>query len=207
MKPYVVKQGEYLEKIAHAMSFDPDQVWNDPKNAELKKQRDPNMLHPGDILYVPDRKRKWLPLKVGAENLYVASVPATTVHLSFKHLNKPRANEPYVIHGMGEPEEGTTDGDGALEVRVPVHVREIQVTFPQSYVTYAVHIGDMDPIDEPSGVRKRLQHLGFYPADGAADLDVADAQGIRAYQRARGLPETGTLDDATKASLLEDHGS
>ncbi len=27
MKPYVVRQGDYLAKIAHQLGFDPDVVW------------------------------------------------------------------------------------------------------------------------------------------------------------------------------------
>lgn len=208
MKPYVVKQGDYLEKVAHSLGFDPDEVWNDPQNADLKQNRDPNQLHPGDILYVPTDGKKWLRIEQGSTNRYTAKIPRTKVHLTFKNLNKPRANEDYVILGMGKPVEGSTDGDGAVEVEVPVHVREIQVTFPKDYVSYAVRIGDMDPIDEPAGVRKRLQHLGYYEPDpGDDDLDGADSRGLLAFQRARGLPETGQLDDATKAALVQDHGS
>jgi peptidoglycan hydrolase-like protein with peptidoglycan-binding domain len=65
----------------------------------------------------------------------------------------------------------------------------------------------MDPIDEPTGVRKRLEHLGFYKRDPAEDAEAADARSLRAYQAARGLPQTGQPDDATKAALLKDHGS
>ena len=207
VKPYVVRPGDYLKKLSHALGFDADGAWDHPKNADMKKQRDPNLLHPGDVLYVPDRAPKWEALIKGKTNAYVATVPRTKVHLSFRELNKPRASERYVIHGMGEPKEGTTDGEGALEVEVPVHVREIQVTFPKAYVTYAVRIGDMDPVDEPSGVRKRLQHLGFYEQAPDADLEAADARGLVAFQRARGLPETGVLDDTTKTRLIADHGS
>ena len=213
MKPYVVKQGDYVEKIAHALGVDPDEVWNDPKNADLNKQRDPNLLHPGDILYVPDPKKKWLPLKAGTDNLYVAKVPRTTIHLTFKDGNKPRGNEPYVIRGMGEPEEGTTDGDGTVEAKVPVHVREIQIAFPKSSITYPVLMGDMDPIEEATGVRKRLQHLGYGRAPGAreeevsdADAEVLDRLAILAFQHAQGLKATGAMDDATRAALAKMHG-
>jgi hypothetical protein len=208
MKPYVVKQGDYLEKIAHASGADPDEVWNDPKNADLKRQRDPNLLHPGDVLYVPDPKRKWLPLTGGADNLYVAKVPRTTLRLTFKAGDKPRANEPYVIRGMGEEEEGTTDGEGVVEAKVPVHVREIRITFPKSKVTYPVQMGDMDPIEETTGVRKRLQHLGY---GRAADRDeddgeAADRLAILAFQHDQGIKATGTMDDATRAALAKAHG-
>lgn len=213
MKPYVVKQGDYLEKIAHAQRFDPDAVWSAPENAELKRQRDPNVLFPGDVLYVPEPKEppQWLPLTVGASNLYVAQVPRTTVNLVFKDLDQPRANEPYAIYGLGEPEEGTTDSDGAIAVNVPVHVREIRVVFPKSNVTYPVRIGDMDPIDEPTGVRKRLQNLGYY-VEPSADGDEGDAEAneraaIHAFQMDHELPPTGTLDDETKAKLLDEHGA
>ncbi|APR86241.1 Hypothetical protein A7982_11590 [Minicystis rosea] len=208
MKPYVVKQGDYLEKVAHALGFNADEVWNDPKNAELKKQRDPNLLHPGDILYVPDRKMQWLPLKSGTDNLYIAKVPRTTVRLVFKDLDKPHANEPYVILGMGEPEEGTTDGDGALEIKVPVHIREVQISFPKSRITYPIHIGDMDPVEEASGARKRLRHLGYmwaFSGDEADDREAVDRLAILAFQQDQGLEVTGTLDDTTRAALARVH--
>jgi hypothetical protein len=207
MRPYVVKQGDYLEKIAHALGADPEEIWNDPKNADIKKQRAPNLLHPGDILYVPDPEPRWLPLAVGSDNLYVAKVPRTTIRLTFKNHDKPLAGEPYVIRGMGEPEEGKTDGEGTVVAEVPVHVREIQVTFPESNLTYPVRLGDMDPIDEDTGVRKRLDHLGYY--DGLSCLDEADRDrwAITSFQHARGLDETGRADDATRAALVRAHGS
>ena len=40
MKPYVVKQGDYLLKIAHLAGFDADDVWGHAKNADLKKTAD-----------------------------------------------------------------------------------------------------------------------------------------------------------------------
>ena len=56
-KPYVVKAGDYTKKLAHTLGFDADEVWNDPKNAELKKLRkDPDMLVAGDVLFVPEKK-------------------------------------------------------------------------------------------------------------------------------------------------------
>jgi hypothetical protein len=159
------------------------------------------------VLYVPDPKKKWLPLKTGTDNLYVAKVPRTILHLTFKVGDKPRANEPYVIRGMGEQEEGSTDGEGVLKVDVPVHVRELEISFSSDGSTYTARIGDMDPIDEPSGIRKRLAHLGFYDPSPGEDLVGADARSLRAYQKWRGLPQTAAPDAATKAALLSDHGS
>lgn len=209
-KPYLVKQGDYLEKIAHALRVEPDEVWNDPKNADLKQKRDPNLLFPGDILYVPEKEPRWLPLTMGSDNMYVATVPRTKVRIVFKDADQPRANQKYVILGMGEAEDGTTDGDGAIEIQVPVHIREIQVAFPDAKMLYPVRIGDMDPIDEPAGVRKRLQHLGYIWAsggdEGEIDLDTADRLAIQCFQQDQGLSVTGTMDDATRSALLAAHG-
>jgi hypothetical protein len=207
MRPYVVIQGDYLEKLAQTLGFDPDEVWNDPKNADLARLRDPNRLYPGDILYVPDREETWLPLRDGTANLYIAKTRWTTVRLVFPHL----LGEPYVIRGLGEPQEGTTSGEGEVEIKVPVHVREVQILFPGPNITFPVHVGDMDPIEEQAGVRKRLQNLGFYeePAadDGEGDEEAALQAAIHAFQMDNDLLPTGTLDEETKAKLLERYGS
>jgi type VI secretion system VgrG family protein len=212
LKPHVIRQGEYFTRLAFVHGFDAGEVWNDPKNAEVKaKRKSPNILHPGDVVHLPKAKRKGLPVVKGTANPYTVKVPKTKVRLGFKTDDGPRANEPYVVDGLGEHEEGTTDGDGMLTIHVPVHLREVQVTFPKQNVCYPVRLGDMDPIDEPSGVRKRLEHLGFqFPAseeDAEADVDARDAKAITAFQRARGLTLTGKADDATKAAIMKDHGS
>jgi hypothetical protein len=57
MQPYVIRQGDYLLKLAYSFGFDAEAVWNDDKNADLRSQRqDPNTLLPGDILSHPSRK-------------------------------------------------------------------------------------------------------------------------------------------------------
>jgi hypothetical protein len=50
VQPYVIRQGDYLALLAYKFGFDADAVWNDPKNADLRKIRsDPNMLWPTDV--------------------------------------------------------------------------------------------------------------------------------------------------------------
>jgi phage baseplate assembly protein gpV len=208
MKPYVIRQGDYLKKLAHTLGFDADAVWNHAKNADMAKQRQPNLLHPGDILYVPDPTLKWETLSKGTTNSYVVTVPKTTLTLSFKDAKGPMANAAYVVEGLGEKLEGTTDGNGVATLAVPVHIVECRVTFPDLDETFPVRVGHMDPIDEASGVRKRLLHLGYYPIwIDSNDTDALDKQGLCAFQDAKGLPATGILDDATKAALSKEHGS
>src|SRR5215813_7826422 len=41
--------------LAGARGLKWDTVWNHPKNAQLKaKRKDPNVLMPGDVVYLPD---------------------------------------------------------------------------------------------------------------------------------------------------------
>jgi uncharacterized protein involved in type VI secretion and phage assembly len=209
--PYVVKQGDYLTKLAFTYAFDEDAVWNDPKNRELKESRKSgNLLHPGDVLHFPRPKREGLALRKGTENHYEAKVPTTTVKLTFKDAKGPFADEPYTVEGIGAPVEGKSGGDGSVTLEVPLHVREAKIVFTQKRIAFPVGVGDMDPINEPAGVRKRLEHLGYREKSegiGEADTDARDKAAIALFQQAQGLPATGEIDDATRGALEEAHGS
>ena len=60
MPNHTVEQGECLSRIAAQYGFrDYQTIYNDPGNAELRQKRpDPNMLFPGDIIFIPDKARK-----------------------------------------------------------------------------------------------------------------------------------------------------
>jgi peptidoglycan hydrolase-like protein with peptidoglycan-binding domain len=67
-------------------------------------------------------------------------------------------------------------------------------------------VGGLDPVEETSGVQKRLVNLGHYrgPVDGEPSVDLTAA--IRAFQSANGLEPTGEPDDATREKLRKVHG-
>jgi len=75
---------------------------------------------------------------------------------------------------------------------------------------HTIRVGEMDPIEEPTGVTKRLANLAYlsatlgYASDCPDDV-VADA--IAAFQRDHDLEPTGEMDDNTCNALLEAHGS
>jgi hypothetical protein len=206
-----------LDKIALDLGCPPDAIWNHAKNAELKRLRDPNLLLPGDILWVPESNQKWLRVSAGSTSRFVASVPMTTMRLQFGDSGAPIANEPCVIDGTGGERDGTTDAtdaDGCLVLKVPVRVSVCRVSFPARGLVYDVHIGHMDPIDAPTGVGRRLHNLGYFDLatdDGssptASDPRSERAMAIAAFQAEHGLPVTGLLDDETKGKLVDVHGS
>lgn len=213
--PHVVRQGEYLEKIARTLAFDAEAVWNDPANRALRDRRkNPEVLCPGDVLMVPEpTPRKPLSLAVGAHNAFKAKVPTVKVTVLVKNGGEPLANEPCVIEGLGPRIAAQSDGEGQVEIEAPLHVREVRLIFYKRALAVPVRIGDLDPVEEPSGVRQRLEHLGYYglllgPATRAARTPepAADAEALRDFQRAHSLPETGVADEATRAALVAAHG-
>jgi hypothetical protein len=214
MLPYIVRQGDYLAKLSFVHGFDADDVWNDPKNEDLKKLRtDPNILAPGDILFIPEKEgEEGLPIAKGTENSYAATVPKVEVKLTFQDSEaKPMAGAPCQIRGLGDggadmiPTE--TDGDGTLTLKVPVTVREVEVHFPRQNTTHHVRVGDMDPANEASGIQKRLQNLGFWhgAGDKAGDLDALLGSAIMTFQGKMGIEGNGAFDPDTEKAVLDQH--
>ena len=60
MPSYTVKQGDYLPKIAEENGFyDYRTIWEHAKNQQLKdKRKNPNVLAPGDELFIPEKTLK-----------------------------------------------------------------------------------------------------------------------------------------------------
>ena len=65
---YIIKQGDYLPKIAQENGFyDYLTIWDHGKNAQLKsKRKNPNVLAPGDELHIPDKTPMWIRPPVNA---------------------------------------------------------------------------------------------------------------------------------------------
>jgi hypothetical protein len=83
VQPYVIRQGDYLGKLAHEFGFDANDVWNDPQNAQLRQagqlSQDPNILNPTEILYIPDQDTPPAThsLTTGADGTVTLAIPAT----------------------------------------------------------------------------------------------------------------------------------
>jgi hypothetical protein len=218
MVPYVIRQGDYLTRLAARRGFDADEVWNHSKNADLRQLRsNPNMLLPGDVLYVPSDPPSGVSISSGGSHDLKAKVPTVKVELIMKDLDEPMANEAYVVEGLGrpgEPVEGTTDGEGKITLDVPSSVREVRVVFRERGLAIPVLIGDLDPPNDASGIRQRLQHLGHYgwygggdDGDENLDQEELDRRAIAAFQAAQGREVTGELDDETRDAIVDVHGS
>ncbi len=216
---YAVKQGEYLSMLAERYGFASYKtIWNDPKNAELKKKRgNPNVLFPGDQLFIPSpepeskqcptdlRHRflfqgEWLKLKLVLEN----------------PRSKAIAHTECLLQIDGQSFQLSTDSQGRIEQKIPRLARRGQIIIKKTKdhikdLVIEFKIGHLDPVEEKSGQLGRLANLGYYRGslngngNGANDREFSSA--LEEFQCDFGLKVDGVCGKNTQAKLVEVHGS
>src|SRR4051812_28766459 len=98
--PVVVQQGDHLGKLAFRHGADAETVWKHDKNKELAARRkNPDMLCPGDVLYLPTEPAPPLHLAPGAANRYRARIPTVPVSIRLATKRRSVANQPFEVHG------------------------------------------------------------------------------------------------------------
>ena len=120
--------------------------------------------------------------------------------------DEPVKNAPFVLYVEGKEIEGTTDDDGRIEVPVPPSAKNGELIIhpgTEEEFNVPLNIGEVDPIDEATGVQGRLNNLGFTCEAEGATLKPA----LRQFQEKYGLKMSGEADLETKQKLEEVHGS
>lgn len=224
-RPYVIQPHDTLLTIALMNEVDVSQLRDHPKNAALfeEKGRDPQMLAPGEIVYIPPPEPPTAEVNPKARNCFVATVPVVHLHLHFHSEAGPLGDEPFLLHGPGEllteprndpdaPLEGKLDGAGKLSLKVPALTRSVVLEFPERHIEHELWVGGLDPADRRSGVAARLLHLGFLPLDQELDepylfeTEEAERATLRTFQEGFLLEPTGLPDGRTVEALTEAHG-
>lgn len=124
---------------------------------------------------------------------------------------EPIADAPFRFEVHGHPtEEGQSDSEGLVEVPIPLGAREGTITFypdTDEAMTFDLDLGQMDSIETPIGVRKRLCNMGYRcsPEGDELDADLRDA--LRRFQAEYDLDTNGEIDQPTKDKILEVNGS
>jgi len=206
MPTVTVSLGDSIPSLAKDNGFFPDTIWNHPQNAGLRaKRKSQNQLFPGDEVFIPDlRKGSETRSTDGTHKFHRKGVPAKLV-LQLKKLGQPRKNEKYVLVVDGTSYNGTLDGDGKLQQFIPPDARGGQLILSGGKEIIPIRIGDLNPIEELSGVQQRLNNLGLFCGNEDGTLDDQTTAAIRTFQQKNGLPVTGQADGATKAKLQELH--
>lgn len=205
MRSYVVRQGDYLAKIAALFGVSPDAIWEMPQNKELKDRRDPNILAPGDVVRIPERAEDVRRYGANRDNRFQVEVPTVPLKMVFSEYGKPLASEDYEVHGMGRVVRGKTDGEGRATLQVRADVDAVEVRFAARKLQYVLRVGYLDPVDTELGVAQRLARLRYlYIPEGATGprLRARLARAIALFQRDEGLEVTGQRHPETIERLL-----
>jgi hypothetical protein len=206
---HVVRAGEDVQTIAYRYRVEPEQIWQHPDNDGLReKGRSATVLHPGDLVYVPDPPavRKVL-IAPGSHTEFQGFVPRTSIKIRFQERDgTPRSHQRFIAESSVLRQEGITDDEGIAEFEVRMDARTVRVTLPDAAIQYAVSIGDLDPIEEVSGIQSRLRALGYFggPVDGIETPALRAA--IERFQRTYGIPVRGEIDTETREELSKSFG-
>ena len=213
-----VEQGEYIASIALSEGFlDWRRVYDHPENAELRKKRPkPNILLPGDVVFIPDKQEKTEQGKTEREHVF--QIPSGSMEIRlFLHEQQegqPLANVDYVLTVNDTTYKGTADSNGLVVQKVPIGTPQATLAVPGMRLEWQLQIGQMDPhhqVTEPehimTGVQARLANLGYYFGAVDGNLSEATTSAIRQFQRHVMERENadGDLDDETSDALVKRH--
>lgn len=203
---HTVGEGECISSIAEKYGFFPKIVWDDPANASLKKERgDMNLLVPGDVVNVPDKKTKEVDCGLDKTHKFRKKGVPAIFRMQVFDGESPRANQHYTLAVGDQQFFGSTDGEGVLEANVsPTATDGYLVIGPDQYEV-EIKIGYLRPVSETVGVQQRLNNLGYDcgPEDGKETDLLAEA--VSDFQARFSLPVTGKIDTTTCAKLEEIH--
>jgi N-acetylmuramoyl-L-alanine amidase len=210
---YAVVAGDCLSSIAEDFGFaDYRSIYDDPINADFRALRpNPNLIHPGDVIQIPDKEGKFDNKGTGATHQF--TVRTTKRFLRLRMLNSEGAklaDADYTLNVDGEERKGTTDADGFLREAISRRARKASMQIGGA--NWTLNIGHLNPIDQAPdagilGVQQRLANLGYQP--GAIDgTDGPKTQAaVRAFQEGNPpLAVDGICGPKTQARLVDVHG-
>jgi hypothetical protein len=220
-RTHIVTQGEHLSRIAKQYGFtDYRTIWEHGPNAELRKKRDnPNVLFPGDRLFVPEKALKEEPRPTDQRHRFQVRRPTLRLRIVLQDLaRKAIAGARCELRVESEVGQLTTDGDGLLQRAIAPDVENgvllVQAPVPAAEampLPMPVRIGHLDPVDEVSGQKARLNNLGYFagPGEGRSDADNAELflSAIEEFQCDHDLIVDGKCGPRTQAKLKQVHGS
>ena len=234
MPNYTLRQGDCLSSVAEKHGFTWESIWNHPNNASLKQMReDPNVIYPGDILFIPERllkeepgpterrhrfKKKNVPAKLRLQILeeYFVESSQTNVREDEtqseempRKRDRARTDVNYVLNIDGQLFQGVTDQEGMIEVTIPPKATRALLTLDPTEPTERVitlQLGHMNPLSQTSGVKQRLKNLGYDCRDLSEEDTEELAEILRAFQEKYELQVTGEANQETREKLRDIHG-
>ena len=184
---HVVKQGEHLTGIAEHYGFwNYKSVWDDGANAALAAKRIPHILHPDDIVTIPEKHIRQEIKPTTDTHPFVVKVSKLFLRVKVldQDFNALKSSDYEAILTPEEkesPRQGSTDKDGIFKEQIkrpvePVVDVRAQVTEvpkkgePRTY-KYEFKVGYLNPIHKLTGQQARLNNLGYFAGFDVKDTD------------------------------------
>src|SRR5581483_8800547 len=189
-------------------------IWDHPENAALKEERkNPNILFPGDRVFIPDREVRLEPRPTDQLHVFELRTTELRLKLVLEDLyEKPIASTPCDLVLPGQTRRVTTDDAGRLDEVIPAdtHNATLFVRGPETPfqdLAIPIRVGHLDPIDKLTGQAARLMNLGYYfgPMDPVDADDFSSA--VEEFQCDHGLAVDGKCGPNTQSTLKKVHGS
>lgn len=210
MKKHPVSQGDCISSIAEENGFFWETIWNHVDNKQLKdKRQDPNILYPGDVVIVPDKRLK--EVSEATNNVYKYKLKNSPAKLKLRILRdaEPRAGENYILSiDKVEIKRGQIPADGNIEIPILPKAKagELIIGEGENAEIYILNLGFLDPIDTITGVKARLNNIGFDCGKINNEMNAATIEAITNFQGYILHPEpNGKLDDKTRQALQTLH--
>jgi len=208
MASHRVSQGECLSSIADRYGFFWQTLWEHPDNASLHEGgRHPNMLRPGDVVFIPEKRVTKHVRPTGARHRFQKRGVPARLRVELMRGGEPRANEAFTLEIDGVfALQGVTGPNGAVEAPISPTARHAQIVVGEGVneTVYEIVLGSLDPMESLFGVQARLMNLGF-DCSMSGSLDESTRGALRAFQSVHRLPVTGEADDATQDKLRSLH--
>jgi N-acetylmuramoyl-L-alanine amidase len=211
---YSVVQGDCLHSIAYHFGFgDWRTIYDDPHNADFRALRpDPNLIYPGDELYIPDFTPRDDSCPTDINHKFKLLVQPTYINLRIQDLaDQAIAGARYILKLEKLEVHGKTDPDGWVKRPIPPDAQfgTLRV-WPNSddhdtFFEWEVRLGHLDPLDTTSGVKGRLNNLGYDCGDVDSTEDDLYDQVVRQFQQDHNLKVDGIVGPQTRHALKKEH--
>jgi len=207
-KQHKVKQGDCISSIAYKYGFFPDTIWNDSKNSKLKQDRkNPNVLYTGDEVFIPDKREKTENCATEQRHRFRKKGALAKLRVRIQRNNKPVSNAEYTLDIEDKLYKDKTGDDGLIEQSIPPDALEGKLTFHKANIEFNLQLGNLDPVEELSGVQARMKNLGFDPGPIDGKMGPRTRAALRDFQEFYELKETGQVDEETKKRMQDLHGA
>lgn len=209
-KYHTVIQGESISSIAKAHGFfDWNPLYNRPENAKLKELRpNPDIVYPGDKVYIPDKENQGIVVQVNQLHTFKIRKSRDTLKLKIAPTGDQVWSDRKVeLELEDQTLESNIDTEGFVSFTLPhktsdkalLLVYSAKDTEQPSY-RVSLKLGQLDPIETPSGQQARLTSLGHESTGEDFEPEIKD------FQQNNNLISDGICGPITQQKLEETYG-